>query len=159
MRAGIGFDAHRFDDASAPLVLGGVTVDPARGLAATSDGDVVAHAVTDALLGAAGLGDMGDHFPSSDARWQGADSLDMLSAAVAAVASRGLEPSSVDVTVISQSVRIAPHRQDMRQALAAALGVEVDEVSVKATTTDGMGAIGADEGLAALAVAVVVGRA
>jgi 2-C-methyl-D-erythritol 2,4-cyclodiphosphate synthase len=152
---GIGFDAHRFDEGTTPLRLGGIVVDEERGVAATSDGDVVAHAVTDAVLGAAGLGDMGDHFPSSDDRWVGADSIEMLRQAVTAAAATGWVPSSVDVTVVAQSVRISTHRLAMRQALAAGLGVAVNDVSVKATTTDGMGSIGTDEGLAALAIAVL----
>lgn len=156
MRAGIGFDAHRFDTASTPLLLGGVVVDTSRGLAATSDGDVVAHAVADAILGAAALGDLGTHFPSTDAQWEGADSLQLLGHAVEAVAAVGLRPSSIDVTVVAQSVAISPHRAGMRAALAGALGLDVDAVSVKATTTDGMGSIGNDEGIAALAVASLV---
>ena len=153
MRVGIGFDVHRFHPGAPPLLLGGVKVSADRGVAATSDGDVVAHAVADAVLGAAGLGDMGDSFPSSDPRWHGADSLDMLRRAVAAAAAAGWSPQSVDVTVVSQSIRIAPHRQTMQRNLAQALGI--DAVSVKATTTDGMGAIGADEGIAVIAVALL----
>lgn len=155
MRVGIGFDAHRFDMDPRPLVLGGVTVDQTRGLAATSDGDVVAHAITDAVLGAAGLGDMGDHFPSNDPRWELANSLEMLRAAVSAVATLGYRPHSVDVTVVAESVRVSPFRTEMREALASSLGLSIDNVSVKATSTDGMGSIGADEGMAALAVAVL----
>lgn len=155
MRAGIGFDAHRFDAASAPLLLGGVVVDTTQGLAATSDGDVVAHAATDAVLGAAALGDLGTHFPSTDAQWEGADSLQLLGQAVAAAAAVGLRPSSIDVTVVAQSVAISPHRAEMRAALAGALGLDINAVSVKATTTDGMGSIGNDEGIAALAVATL----
>lgn len=155
MRTGLGFDAHRFDDSQAPLRLGGVVVDEGRGLAATSDGDVLAHAITDALLGAAALGDMGTHFPSEDAQWAGADSLEMLKQAVAALAAVGLRPSSVDATVVAQSVRVGPYRSQMQAALAMAIGLDAAMVSVKATTTDGMGAIGADQGVAALAVATV----
>lgn len=155
MRVGIGFDAHRFATEPCPLILGGVTVDDARGLAATSDGDVVAHAVTDALLGAAALGDMGMHFPSSDETWHEADSIDMLRRAVALVAEAGWSPRQVDVTVIAQSIPISPHRDQMRSRLADALGLKPPEVSVKATTSDGMGAIGNDEGVAVLAMAVI----
>jgi 2-C-methyl-D-erythritol 2,4-cyclodiphosphate synthase len=156
VRVGIGFDAHRFDAAAAPLRLGGVVVDEKRGMAATSDGDVLAHAIADALLGAAALGDMGGHFPSSDSRWEGADSMQMLRQATQAVAAVGFRPGSVDATVVAQSVAVAPHSPRMRAALAGALGIEVDRVSVKATTTDGMGSIGNDEGIAALAVATIV---
>lgn len=155
MRVGSGFDAHRFDPAQAPLRLGGVVVDADRGVAATSDGDVLAHAVADALFGAAALGDLGSHFRPDES--QGADSMELLTQAVAAVAAAGLRPTSVDTTVISESVRIAPHRDQIRSRLAAALGIDLDRVSVKGTTTDGMGAIGSDEGVAATAIVVVVG--
>ena len=157
MRVGVGFDAHRFDDSASPLVLAGVIVAQQRGVAATSDGDVVAHAVTDAVLGAGGLGDMGDHFPSSDPQWEGADSIEMLRTAVSALSAIGLRPASADVTVVVQSIRIAPHRSGMRDRLASAMGLAVERVSVKATTTDGMGAIGSDEGLAAIAVVTLEG--
>ena len=148
----MGFDAHRFGGPG-PLVLGGVSVDAGRGLEATSDGDVVAHAVADALLGAAALGDLGEHFPEATSR--GLNSLDALGQVVAMLAEVGARPHNVDVTVVSQSVRIAPFRTEMAHSLAAALGIEPGQVSVKATTTDGMGAIGQDEGIAALAVATV----
>ena len=156
MRTGVGFDAHRFDPSAAPLILGGVTVAADRGVAATSDGDVLAHAIIDAVFGAAGLGDMGDHFPSSDPAWHGSDSLDLMTRAVAKVGEAGFEVAGVDATVIAESVRVSPHRGAMRERLAAVLGVAADAVSVKATTTDGMGAIGADEGIAALAVATLL---
>jgi 2-C-methyl-D-erythritol 2,4-cyclodiphosphate synthase len=156
MRVGIGFDAHRFDAAAPPLRLGGVIVDDHRGVAATSDGDVLAHAVADALLGAAALGDMGSHFPSSDPRWEGADSLELLRQVTQAIAAVGFRPGAIDATVVAQSVAVAPHRSQMRAALAGALGIDADQVSVKATTTDGMGSIGNDEGIAALAVATIV---
>lgn len=154
MRIGFGVDAHRFA-AEGTVVLAGVLVDGSRGVAATSDGDVAAHAVADALLGAAALGDLGDHFPSSDPRWQGADSLEMLAAVVALVAANGYRVSSVDVTVAAETVRVAPHRQAMRANLAHRLGVEVGAVSVKATSTDGLGWLGADEGIAATSVVVL----
>ncbi|HSJ26927.1 MAG TPA: 2-C-methyl-D-erythritol 2,4-cyclodiphosphate synthase [Acidimicrobiia bacterium] len=151
-RVGFGFDAHRFSE-TPPVLLGGVVVDDARGVEATSDGDVAAHAVSDAILGAAALGDMGVHFPSTESRWEGADSMGMLRECVRLAAAAGVIVESVDVTVISQSVRVAPFRDRVREGLAAALGIDVDRVSVKATTTDHMGAIGRDEGLAAQAVA------
>jgi len=153
MRVGFGFDAHRFGGVG-PLKLAGVIVAEDRGLEGTSDADVVAHAVADALLGAAARGDLGDHFPSDDPVWEGADSMHLLARVVALVTDAGHAPSSVDLTVIAQSVRIAPHRQGMRSRLAAVLGIGVDAVSVKATSTDRMGSIGADEGMAALVVAV-----
>ena len=152
LRVGLGFDAHRFGG-KPPLVLGGVVVDVEEGLEATSDGDAAAHAVSDALLGAVGLGDMGTHFPSSDERWRGADSMVMLDTVVKLVRASGWWVNNVDLTIIAQSVRIDPHRQAMRMALSDVL--ETDAVSVKATTTDTMGFTGRGEGLAALAVVTV----
>jgi 2-C-methyl-D-erythritol 2,4-cyclodiphosphate synthase len=152
IRVGFGFDAHRFSE-TPPTRLGGVIVDEGRGVEATSDGDVAAHAVSDAILGAAALGDLGVHFPSTDPRWEDADSIDMLRECVRLASAAGVAVMSVDVTVISQSVRVGPFRDRIRQGLAAALGIDVGRVSVKATTTDRMGAIGRDEGVAAQAVA------
>lgn len=149
MRVSWGFDAHRFGGIP-PVRLAGVGVDPTRGVSATSDGDVVAHAVADALLAAAGQGDLGAHFPSDDPEWEGADSMELLRQVVAMC--KGLKVSFLDVTVIAQGVRIAPHRAAMQENLAEVLGVDSSVVSVKATTTDGMGAIGAGDGLAATAV-------
>ena len=149
MRVSWGFDAHRFGGAP-PVVLAGVPVDGERGIDATSDGDLVAHAVADALLAVKGLGDLGDHFPSSDPQWLDADSMELLSRVVAM--GRPLEIAFVDVTVIAQDVRIAPHRHAMAANLAAVLAVAPDRVAVKATTTDHMGAIGAGEGIAVAAV-------
>lgn len=149
MRVSWGFDAHRLGG-DPPVLLAGVIVDSTRGVMATSDGDLVAHAVADAVLGAAGLGDLGAHFPSSDPRWEGADSMDLLRSVVAM--SSHVAVSFVDVTVIAEDVRVAPHRVAIRENLAAALGIDVGLVSVKATTTDGMGALGAGEGIAVTAV-------
>jgi 2-C-methyl-D-erythritol 2,4-cyclodiphosphate synthase len=149
MRVSWGFDAHRFGG-DPPVVLAGIVIDSERGIEATSDGDLVAHAVADALLAVAGLGDLGQHFPSSDPQWEGADSMGLLERVVEMCP--GVEIEFVDVTVIAQSVRVAPHRQAMRDRLAEVLGIGQDRVSVKATTTDGMGSIGADEGLAVTAV-------
>jgi 2-C-methyl-D-erythritol 2,4-cyclodiphosphate synthase len=151
---GIGFDAHRFGGPG-PLRLAGVVVDVGRGLDATSDGDVAVHAVMDAMLGAAALGDIGTHFPSDDPRWRGADSMQLLALVHAMVADTGLRLLHVDLTIVSESVRVAPHREAMRTALAHALGLGVGAVSVKASTTDGMGWTGRDEGVAALAVATL----
>ena len=154
MRVGWGVDAHRF----APqgfILLGGVIVDDTRGIVATSDGDVASHALTDAVLGAAALGDLGEFYPSSDPRWTGADSLLILRDAVARAATAGLHPTSTDVTIVAQSIRIAPHRDTIRAAFAAALGIPIKACSVKATTTDSMGFIGRDEGIAVLAVVVM----
>lgn len=155
MRVGWGFDAHGFRSEGA-VVLAGVVADRGRGVDATSDGDVVAHAVVDALLGAAALGDIGERYPSNDPASQDADSMQMLAATVAEVRAAGFAPTSLDVTVVAEDVRVSPIRQEMRTNLAAALDVGLDAVSVKATTTDGLGFIGRGEGLAAVAVAVVV---
>ncbi len=151
MRVGWGVDVHPFGGTH-PLVLGGHLIDDDVLVSATSDGDVASHAVTDAMLGAAGLGDIGMHFPSSDERWYGAPSTEMLRTAVAKAAEVGVFPEYVDVTVLLQWVRIAPHRDQIRAGLAEALGLSVDRVSVKATTTDGLGFVGRDEGIAATAV-------
>ena len=154
-RTGLGFDAHRFGG-SPPLRLAGVVVDSGRGLIATSDGDVAAHAVIDAILGAAGRGDIGTHFPSSDPRWQDADSMEMLRSVVRSVASGGLAASNLDITIVAETVRISPYRDEMRTRLAAAVGLGRERVSVKATTTDGMGFTGRGEGVAAWASVLLV---
>jgi 2-C-methyl-D-erythritol 2,4-cyclodiphosphate synthase len=154
MRIGWGFDAHRFGG-SGPIVLAGVVVDPTRGIEATSDGDVVAHAVADALLGALALGDIGMHFPSSDPEMEGMDSMELLSKVVRIVEDRGSLVGNVDVTVVAQSVRIGPHREEMRDRLAAIVRIDRSSISVKATTTDEMGSIGRDEGIAVTAAVTV----
>lgn len=154
MRVGWGCDAHRFGGAG-PTLLGGVVADGTRGVEATSDGDVLAHAVADALLGAAALGDLGALFPSDDPRWQGADSMSLLAEVVARVAAGGYRVASLDATVIAQEVRVAPYREEIRRRLAAVLETDIAAVSVKATTTDGMGFLGRDEGLAAVALVVL----
>ncbi|MDP3983607.1 MAG: 2-C-methyl-D-erythritol 2,4-cyclodiphosphate synthase [Acidimicrobiia bacterium] len=151
MRVGLGIDAHRFGG-QPPIKLGGVVVDPDRGVEATSDGDVAAHALADALLGAAGLGDIGEHFPSSDPQWSGADSMVLLEDVVRLVQAAGWQVANADLTIVAEEVRISPHRREIASALSAVVGAEV---SVKATTTDGMGFIGRAEGLAAVAVAAV----
>jgi len=150
-RVGLGVDAHRFGGIP-PLKLGGVVVDDTRGVEATSDGDVAAHALADALLGAAGLGDLGQHFPPGDPQWLGADSMIILQDVVRMVQSAGWEIVNADLTIIAEEVRIAPHRRTIAQALSEVVGADV---SVKATTTDGMGFIGRSEGLAVLAIAAV----
>jgi 2-C-methyl-D-erythritol 2,4-cyclodiphosphate synthase len=154
VRVGWGFDAHRFT-AEGRVVLAGIVADPSRGVEATSDGDVAAHALIDAILGAAALGDIGSHYPSDDQQWVDADSMAMLADAASRVAGSGYSISSVDLTVVSQTVRVAPIREAMRSALATVLQISVADVSVKATTSDGLGFTGRDEGLAALAVAVL----
>ena len=155
-RVGWGFDAHRFRP-EGRVLLAGVVVDDRRGVDATSDGDVLAHAVADAVLGAAALGALGALCPSGDPAWEGADSMELLAGVVRRVEEAGYRVAAVDATVIAQTVRVAPHRDRLRAALAARLGVDPAAVSVKATTTDGMGFTGADEGLAAAALAVIEG--
>jgi 2-C-methyl-D-erythritol 2,4-cyclodiphosphate synthase len=154
LRIGLGVDAHALEDGVA-LVLGGVTIDHPRGLAGHSDGDVIAHALTDAVLGAAGLGDIGSLFPPGDARWQDADSLDLLRDAYAQVRDAGFALVNADCILIGEEPRIAPHRQEMGRRLAAVLGVEPGLVNVRATTTDTLGFTGRGEGLAAQAVALL----
>ena len=153
-RAGIGYDSHRFG-AGRRLVLGGVEISHERGLAGHSDADVLAHAVTDALLGAAGLGDIGRHFPDTDGRWRDADSIELLRAARELVEDGGLAPGQVDATVICEAPKLAPHADGMRERLADALGVDAGAVNVKFTTNEGMGFVGRGEGIAALAVATL----
>jgi 2-C-methyl-D-erythritol 2,4-cyclodiphosphate synthase len=136
-------------------MLGGVAVPHDRGLAGHSDGDVLLHAVIDALLGAAGLGDIGGMFPPSDARWEGAASLDLLERAAKAVADAGYSVVNVDATVVAEAPRLAPHAGAMREGIARALRVDISAVSVKATTTDGLGFTGRGEGIAAFAVALL----
>jgi 2-C-methyl-D-erythritol 2,4-cyclodiphosphate synthase len=154
LRIGLGVDAHAFGD-GIPLVLGGVRIDHPRGLVGHSDGDVVAHALTDALLGAAGLADIGALFPSDDERYRGADSLVLLAEAYGQVRAAGFTLVGADCVVIGQEPRVAPHREAMRERLADALGVAADVVNVRATTTDGLGFAGRGEGLAAQAVALL----
>jgi 2-C-methyl-D-erythritol 2,4-cyclodiphosphate synthase len=154
VRAGIGYDCHRFVEGRR-LVLGGVELDYDRGLEGHSDADVVTHAIIDALLGAAGLEDIGQHFPDTDERYRDADSISLLRAAVAMLSERGLEVGNVDATVMIEQPAIAPVRSAMRSTLARALGVSAERVSIKATRGEGMGFVGRGEGAAALAVATV----
>jgi 2-C-methyl-D-erythritol 2,4-cyclodiphosphate synthase len=151
-RVGIGFDAHAFSE-NVPLVLGGVAIDHPRGLAGHSDGDVLAHALIDALLGAAGLGDIGSLFPSGDERFRGADSVDLLGEAFRRVRDAGWRLVNADCVLVGEEPRIAAHRDEMRQRLSDA--VDGGEVNVRATTTDGLGFTGRGEGLAAHAVALL----
>ena len=153
-RVGLGYDSHRLVEGRR-LVLGGVEIEHERGLEGHSDADALAHAVTDALLGAAGLEDIGAHFPDTEERWRDADSLALLSAAVGLLAERGLAPVNVDATVVIERPKLAPHRYAMRERLADAIGVDVGAVSVKATRGEGLGFVGREEGVAALAVALV----
>ena len=154
MRVGIGFDVHGFD-ASRRLVLGGVEIEGSPGLAGHSDADVVCHAIADALLGAAALGDLGSHFPDDDPQWKGASSIDLLRDVVAMLRERGYTVSSVDATVLLEAPKLAPYRERMSKTIAAALEIPTDRVSVKATTTEGLGTVGRREGAACMAVALL----
>ena len=154
MRVGLGVDAHALAE-GVPLVLGGVVLESARGLAGHSDGDVIAHALIDAVLGAAGLGDIGSLFPSGAEEWRGASSLGLLSRAYSRVREAGFELENADCVLVGEEPRIAPHREEMRAKLAEAMGVEPGRVNVRATTTDQLGFTGRGEGLAALAVALL----
>jgi 2-C-methyl-D-erythritol 2,4-cyclodiphosphate synthase len=153
-RAGIGYDIHRLA-ADRRLVLGGVAIEHPTGLAGHSDGDVLLHALMDALLGAANLGDLGRHFPSDDPAYAGASSLGLLKRVGAIIREAGFAVASLDATVIAQAPRLAPHVGAMRDAVAGALGIESGRVSVKATTNDGLGVVGSGEAIAALAIALL----
>jgi 2-C-methyl-D-erythritol 2,4-cyclodiphosphate synthase len=155
LRAGIGFDTHRLE-AGRRLVLGGVEIeDSEAGLAGHSDADVLTHAVIDALLGAAGLGDIGQHFPDTDERWRDADSLELLRTVCDKVRDAGYSPVNVDATVVCEEPKLGPFRDEMRARLAEAAGLETSVVNVKFTTGERMGFVGRDEGMAALAIATV----
>ncbi len=156
-RIGLGYDSHRLAGGRA-LVLGGVVIPHPRGLVGHSDADAVCHAVTDALLGAAAAGDIGQHFPDTDPRWRGASSVELLARIAALVRGRGLAVGNVDVVVVAERPKLAPHVAAMRSALAAALGVDVGRVSVKAKTAEGLDAVGREEAVAVHAVALLVDR-
>jgi 2-C-methyl-D-erythritol 2,4-cyclodiphosphate synthase len=149
---GIGYDCHRLT-AGRPLIIGGVEIESELGLEGHSDADVLTHAVIDALLGAAGLGDIGQHFPDDDERYRDADSLGLLQTTVTMVVAAGLEIVNVDVTVAMERPRLGPHRDDIRATLAQTLGIPQRRVNVKATTGEGIGFVGREEGVAALAIA------
>jgi 2-C-methyl-D-erythritol 2,4-cyclodiphosphate synthase len=154
-RSGIGYDSHRLVEGRR-LILGGVVIEDAdRGLAGHSDGDALAHAVIDALLGAAGLGDIGQHFPDSDERYAGADSIELLGEVNGFLTEHGWRVAHVDATVICETPRLGPHRDDMRVSLAEAIGLPARDVNVKFSTNEGMGAIGRGEGIGVIAVATV----
>lgn len=154
MRIGIGYDAHRLVP-DRPLVLGGVTIPHDTGLAGHSDADVLLHALADALLGAAALGDLGGHFPDTDPEWEGADSLALLSTVVEEVREAGYVPHNVDATVLLERPKLRPHIDSMRENIADGLGLDPAAVSVKATTNEGLGAVGAEEGAAVHAVCTI----
>jgi 2-C-methyl-D-erythritol 2,4-cyclodiphosphate synthase len=154
---GIGYDSHRLV-AGRRLVIGGVQIPSELGLDGHSDADVLAHALIDALLGAAGLGDIGQHFPDTDERWRDADSIGLLAAAVEMVGAEGLHVVNVDCTVVMEAPKLAPHRHAIRERLAATLGLPTARVNVKASTGEHMGFVGRGEGVAALAVASLAGE-
>jgi 2-C-methyl-D-erythritol 2,4-cyclodiphosphate synthase len=157
MRIGFGYDSHRFDEAR-PLVLGGVRIPDHPGLRGHSDGDAIAHAVTDALLGAAALGDTGRHFPPSEDRWKDADSMELLARAVELIGESNFRVCNLDVTVITEQPKIAPNAQEMVARLSEVLGTAPDAISVKGKTNEGMGWIGSGEGMAVHAVALLEGE-
>lgn len=156
-RIGQGFDVHRFSapEEGRPLVLMGLTVPHDRGLAGHSDADVMLHALMDALLGAAGLGDIGQHFPDTDMAYKGADSAELLKRVMADVQARGFRVVNADVTLMGERPKLAPHRQAMRERVAPLLGIPVEDLNVKATTTEKLGFTGRQEGLAAMSVVLL----
>lgn len=153
-RTGIGYDSHRLAPGRR-LVVGGVQIPSELGLDGHSDADVLTHAVIDALLGAAGLGDIGEHFPDTDERWRDADSIALLRSVIETLDARGLAVVNVDCTLVMQAPKLAPHKQEIRERLAGAMGVGGEAVNVKATTGEGIGFVGRGEGVAAMAIAVV----
>jgi len=154
VRTGIGFDVHPFAEGRR-LVLGGVEIDHPRGLAGYSDADVLCHAIADAILGAAALGDIGHHFPPDDPRWKDADSRDVLRVVAARLREAGWEIVNVDATVLAEAPKIGPHADAMRSEIAGALSIGLGDVGVKATSMEGLGSIGRREGIAAMAVATI----
>lgn len=155
IRIGQGFDVHAFGEGD-HVMLGGVRIPHARGVVAHSDGDVVLHALCDAILGALALGDIGRHFPPSDERWRDADSRDFLRHCAALAGERGWRVGNVDATVLAERPKVGPHAQLMRERIAEDLGVDVDAVSIKATTTERLGFTGREDGIAAMAVCLLV---
>jgi 2-C-methyl-D-erythritol 2,4-cyclodiphosphate synthase len=153
-RSGIGYDSHRFAEGR-KLILGGVEVPADRGLTGHSDADVLTHAVIDALLGAAGLGDIGQHFPDTDERWRDADSMELLGEVCTFLEDHGWTVRHLDATVVCESPKLGPHRDDIRRSLAARAGIEAIDANVKFTTNEGMGWVGRGEGIAAMAIATV----
>ncbi|MBY6278368.1 2-C-methyl-D-erythritol 2,4-cyclodiphosphate synthase [Symbiobacterium thermophilum] len=157
MLIGFGYDVHRLVPGR-PLILGGVEIPSKRGLEGHSDADVVLHALMDALLGAAGLGDIGQHFPPTDPRYEGADSLELLRRVVELLAGEGYRPVNCDITVVAERPKIGPYVDGMRARISAVLGVAPRRVSIKATTNEQMGFVGREEGIAAYAVALIAER-
>ncbi|WP_421681966.1 2-C-methyl-D-erythritol 2,4-cyclodiphosphate synthase [Stutzerimonas urumqiensis] len=157
MRIGHGYDVHRFGEGDF-ITLGGIRIAHSRGLVAHSDGDVLLHALSDALLGAAALGDIGKHFPDTDPRFKGADSRALLRDVVELVQAEGWRVGNVDATIVAQAPKMAPHIEAMRGGIAADLQVELSQVNVKATTTEKLGFVGREEGIAVHAVALLIAR-
>lgn len=155
MRIGHGYDVHRFGPGD-KLILGGVSIPYQHSFVAHSDGDVLIHALIDALLGAAALGDIGQHFPDTDAKWQGANSRQLLAAVVAMIASKGYKLGNVDITIVAQQPKMLPHLDKMRLNLAADISCNIDQINIKATTTEELGFAGRKEGIACHAVALLV---
>ena len=158
VRTGIGYDAHRLETGR-HLWLGGVQIDVAAGLAGHSDGDVLVHALVDAILGAAGLGDIGTHFPSSDPQYRGASSLQVLRYAAELLVRQGWRVANLDATIVAERPKLAPFSENMREVISESLGLTKAQVSIKSTTSDGMGFPGRGEGIAALAIATIEGNA
>ena len=157
MRIGQGYDIHAFDP-NRVLMLGGVKIPGAWGLRGHSDADALLHAITDAVLGAAGLGDIGEHFPDTDPAWKDAPSAALLAEVLTKAEARGLHVVNVDCTVVAERPRLSPHKQAMRERIAALIGVDASAVNIKATTHEGMGPVGRGEGIAAMAVVLLDGR-
>ena len=155
MRIGHGYDVHRFGPGD-KLILGGVSIPYQHSFVAHSDGDVLIHALIDALLGAAALGDIGQHFPDTDAKWQGANSRQLLAAVVAMISSKGYKLGNADITIVAQQPKMLPHLDKMRLNLAADISCNIDQINIKATTTEELGFAGRKEGIACHAVALLV---
>ncbi len=156
-RIGVGFDVHRLE-AGRPLIIGGVKIPFDKGLVGHSDADVLAHAISDAILGAAALGDIGTHFPDTDEQYAGADSMELLRRIVALVTEKNFYPHNVDCVIIAERPKLAPHIEEIKERLAAVLGLSADAVGVKATTSEGLGFTGRGEGMAAHAVCTLEER-
>lgn len=157
MPVGIGYDVHRLTDGR-PLILGGVRIPADKGLLGHSDADVLTHAIIDALLGAASLGDIGQHFPDNDPQYAGCYSLDLLAEAYRLVWEKGYQVQNIDATMVAERPKLAPYIEEMRQSLARTLNIDVQQVSIKATTNEGLGFVGRGEGIAALAVCQLENR-
>ena len=154
MRIGQGYDVHRLVEGR-KLILGGIEIPHTLGLLGHSDADVLSHAITDAILGAAAMGDIGLHFPDTDDRWKGADSIELMKTAYAKVLDKGFEVENIDATVMAEKPKLRPYIDDIRANIAEALGIDLDRVSIKATTEEGLGFTGREEGIAAMAVVLL----